>query len=81
MANGEKEFLTAEQSLTSLTEPTKVYMVSWNARTGDYSHSIKRVAKVFLRENEAEEHKKLLLRAKQVLQDTDDIDIQIEIQS
>ena len=81
MANGEKEFLTLEQQLNAPAEPVKVYMVSWNARTGEYSKDIKRVAKAFLREDDAEEYKKLLLRAKQLLQDTDDIDIQIETQS
>lgn len=81
MANGEKEFLTLEQQLNAPSEPVKVYMVSWNARFGKFSDNVRRVAKAFLREDDAEEYKKLLLRAKQLLQDTDDIDIQIETQS
>lgn len=80
MPDNEKEFLNLGQQLDVPTEPVKVYMVSWNSRTGDYSSSIKRVAKAFIRKEDAEEYKKVLLRAKQLLQDTDNIDIQIEEQ-
>lgn len=73
------------QALANLLEPpcapVTVYMLSWNARDGIYSSSIKRVAKAFINEDDAKAYKTLLIKAKAILQDTDDIDIKIEAQS
>lgn len=77
----ERDLLGLTRALEPPCAPVTVYMVSWNARNGMYSSSIKRVAKAFINEDDAKAYKNLLLKAKAILQDTDDIDIKIEAQS
>ena len=55
-------------------------MVSWCARYGEYFDSWKRVAKAFLNKEDAEIFAKSLRDAKELLQYTENIHIEIEKQ-
>ena len=57
-----------------------VWVVSWNARTGDYSSDIKRVAKAFLLEDDAKQFAETLKLAQELLQNTNSLYIKIEKQ-
>ena len=57
-----------------------VWVVSWNARTGDYSSDIKRVAKAFLLEDDAKQFAETLKQAQELLQNTNSLYIEIEKQ-
>ena len=57
-----------------------VWVVSWNARTGDYSSDIKRVAKAFLLEDDAKQFAETLKQAQELLQNTNRLYIEIEKQ-
>lgn len=57
------------------------WVLSWNARLGKYSNDRKRVSKILLDKKEAIAYKKSLEQAKRLLQDTDDIEIDLERQS
>jgi hypothetical protein len=57
-----------------------VWIVSWNARTGDYSHDINRVAKAFLLEEDANQFAESLQQAQALLQNTNNLRIKIEKQ-
>ena len=59
---------------------TEVWVVSWNARLGDFSYDKKRVAKSFLSHEDAMIFINSLKEAKTLLQDKDNINIQIEKQ-
>lgn len=58
-----------------------VWVVSWDSRTGDYSHDIKRVAKAFLLEDDAKQFADTLQMAHELLQNTNNLHIEIEKQS
>ena len=58
--------------------PHVCWILSWDARTGPYSHSKKRVSMIFLDKKEAIAYKKSLEQAKKLLQDSDDIEIKFE---
>lgn len=58
----------------------EVWMVSWDARFGNYSSNTKRVSKAFLLENDAEAFAKSLKQAQELLQNTNSIGIMIEKQ-
>ena len=57
-----------------------VWVVSWDARWGDYSHDTKRVAKAFLNEDDANQFAESLEMAQQLLQNTNSIHIKVEKQ-
>ena len=57
-----------------------VWVVSWDSRTGDYSRNIKRVAKAFLLEEDANHFADALQMAHELLQNTNDLHIEIEKQ-
>lgn len=57
-----------------------VWIVSWDSRTGDYSHDIKRVAKAFLLEEDANQFAESLEQAQHLLQNTNRLRIKIEKQ-
>lgn len=57
-----------------------VWVVSWDSRTGDYSRDIKRVAKAFLLEEDANQFADALQMAHELLQNTNNLHIEIEKQ-
>ena len=61
-------------------EGAHVWVVSWDSRTGDYSSDIKRVAKAFLLEEDANQFAKSLEQAQNLLQNTNRLRIKIEKQ-
>lgn len=80
------------EKLNSLIRPHKVkeiveevpgahvWVVSWDARWGDYSHDTKRVAKAFLNEDDANQFAESLEMAQDLLQNTNSIHIKVEKQ-
>jgi ribosomal protein S4E len=61
-------------------EGAHVWVVSWDGRTGDYSGDIKRVAKAFLLEEDANQFAESLQQAQDLLQNTNNLRIKIEKQ-
>ena len=57
-----------------------VWVVSWEARYGDYSYDTNRVAKAFLNEDDAKQFAESLEMAQQLLQNTNKLRIKIEKQ-
>ena len=57
-----------------------VWVVSWDARWGDYSTETKRVAKAFLNEDDANQFAESLEMAQELLQNTNSLRIKIEKQ-
>ena len=57
-----------------------VWVVSWNARSGDYSTDVKRVAKAFLNEDDANQFAESLEMAQELLQNTNNLRIKVEKQ-
>jgi hypothetical protein len=57
-----------------------VWVVSWEARWGDYSRDTKRVAKAFLNEDDANQFAESLEMAQELLQNTNSLRIKIEKQ-
>lgn len=57
-----------------------VWVVSWDSRTGDYSRDIKRVAKAFLLEEDANQFADALQMAHELLQNSNNLHIEIEKQ-
>lgn len=57
-----------------------VWVVSWDARWGDYSTETKRVAKAFLNEDDANQFAESLEMAQKLLQNTNSLRIKIEKQ-
>lgn len=55
----------------------EVWMVSWTARHGNYYADMRRCAKAFLTEDDANDFKKALEEAQNILQNTNNIDIQV----
>ena len=58
-----------------------VWIVSWEARYGDYSKDRKQVAKAFLNEDDANHFAESLEMAQELLQNTNRLRIKIEKQS
>ena len=65
---------------TKSVEGAEVWIVSWKARYDEFSYDIKRVAKAFLNYEDAVIFKNSLIKAKELLQYTENIDIKIEKQ-
>lgn len=57
-----------------------VWVVSWTARTGDYCSDVKRVAKAFLNEDDANQFAESLEMAHELLQNTNNLRIKVEKQ-
>ena len=57
-----------------------VWIVSWEARFGDYSQDKKRVAKAFLNEDDANQFAESLEMANELLQNTNNLRIKVEKQ-
>lgn len=57
-----------------------VWVVSWDARWGDYSSDTNRVAKAFLNEDDANQFAESLEMAQELLQNTNDIHIRVDKQ-
>lgn len=80
------------EKLNSLIRPHKVkeiveqvpgahvWVVSWEARWGDFSSDKKRVAKAFLNEDDANQFAESLEMAQELLQNTNSLRIKIEKQ-
>ena len=80
------------EKLNSLIRPHKVkeiveqvpgahvWVVTWDARWGDYYGEIKRVAKAFLNEDDANQFAESLEMAHELLQNTNSLRIKIEKQ-
>lgn len=58
----------------------ELWLVSWNARWGEYSGNYNRVAKAFFNEKDADAFVESLRKAKELLQYTEKIDIKKEKQ-
>lgn len=58
-----------------------IWIVSWEARYGDYAHDRKQVAKAFLNEDDANQFAESLEMAQELLQNTNRLRIKIEKQS
>ncbi len=58
----------------------EVWMVSWDARFGEFSQNKKRVAKAFFSETDAETFKKSLENAQKLLQYEENMHISIDKQ-
>ncbi len=63
-----------------IVEGAEVWIVSWDARYGEYSGNYRRVAKAFLSEKSARDFANSLMEAKKLLQYTENIGIKIEKQ-
>jgi hypothetical protein len=61
-------------------EGAEVYLVSWTARYGEYCADTKRVAKAFFNYDDAKQFAKSLEDAHKLLQNTTNLNIQIEKQ-
>ena len=61
-------------------EGAEVWVVSWVARFGDYSHNTQRVYKAFLSKKDAESFANSLHAAQRLLQNTNDLGVRIEKQ-
>ena len=57
-----------------------VWIVSWEARYGDYAQDKKQVAKAFLNEDDANQFTESLEMAQELLQNTNSLRIKIEKQ-
>ena len=76
--NNAQEIIEFESENTPNIE---LYVVSWKSRYDIYSHSTKRVAKAFIREEDADIFIKDLEKAAAFLQFTEDLEIRKEKQS
>lgn len=79
------KFIEKINSIWGLTKQkeakgAEVWMVSWFARYGECSAQTKRVAKAFLMKEDAELFAKSLHDAHKLLQNTNDIEVNIEKQ-
>lgn len=66
---------------TETVEGAEIWMVSWDARYGEFHGEKKRVAKGFLNEDDAKDFKQSLLKAQELLHYTENLHIDIEKQS
>mgnify|MGYP003462973161 CR=1 FL=1 len=57
-----------------------VWVVSWEARSGDFNSDRKQVAKAFLNEDDANQFAESLEMAQQLLQNTNSVRIKVEKQ-
>lgn len=68
------------KEIVEQVEGAHVWVVSWDARWGDYSTDTKRVAKAFLNEDDANQFAESLKLAQKLLQNTNGLRINIEKQ-
>lgn len=77
--NRKREEVVVKQE-TETVEGAEVWMVSWNARYGSYVSDVKRVAKAFLNENDADIFIESLHKAAKLLQYNENLGIKKERQ-
>jgi len=77
--NRKKENVIRDYQVETV-DGAEVWMVSWDARFGEFSQNKKRVAKAFLNENDAEAFKQSLEEAQKLLQYTEGIHISVDKQ-
>lgn len=77
--NRKREEVIVKQE-TETVEGAEVWMVSWNARFGSYVSDVKRVAKAFLNENDADTFIESLHKAAKLLQYNENLGIKKERQ-
>lgn len=75
-----KKETVIESYNTQEVEGAEVWMVSWDARWGEYSGNYNRVAKAFLSEQSARDFAQSLADAQKLLQYTENINIKIKKQ-
>ena len=75
-----KQEVVIEDYVTKEAEGAEVWLVTWKARTGEYSSSYRLAAKAFVREEDANQFAESLKEAKALLQYTENIDIKVEKQ-
>lgn len=63
-----------------LVDGAELWIVSWKARYGEFSHDVKRVAKAFFNHDDAVLFNNSLIEAKKLLQYSEELDITIERQ-
>lgn len=68
------------KEIVEQVEGAHVWVVSWDARWGDYSSDTNRVAKAFLDEDDANQFAESLEMAQELLQNTNDIHIRVDKQ-
>lgn len=66
--------------LVKEVEGAEIYLVSWTARFGAYSYDVKRVAKAFFNYDDAKQFAESLEDAQRLLQNTTNLNINIEKQ-
>lgn len=66
--------------LVNEVEGAEIYLVSWTARFGSYNYDVKRVAKAFFNYDDAKQFAKSLEDAQRLLQNTTNLNINIEKQ-
>lgn len=66
--------------LVKEVEGAEIYLVSWTARFGPYNYDVKRVAKAFFNYDDAKQFAKSLEDAQRLLQNTTNLNINIEKQ-
>lgn len=77
--NRKKENVIKDYQVETV-DGAEVWMVSWDARFGEYRGDSKRVAKAFFNENDAEAFKQSLEEAQKLLQYTENIHISVDKQ-
>lgn len=77
--NRKREEVVIKQE-TETVEGAEVWMVSWNARYGSYVSDVKRVAKAFFNENDADTFIESLHKAAKLLQYDENLRIKKERQ-
>ena len=79
------KYLSKKNKICTLSEVkeaggAEVWLVSWDARYGDYSNCTKRVCKAFFTMADADAFKESLVEAHSLLQNTVNINIRVEQQ-
>jgi len=77
--NRKKENVIKDYQVETV-DGAEVWMVSWDARFGEFRGESKRVAKAFFNENDAEAFKQSLEEAQKLLQYTENIHISVDKQ-
>ena len=68
------------KEIVEQVDSAHIWIVSWEARYGDFSKDTKRVAKAFLNEDDANQFAESLKMAQELLQNTNSLCIKIEKQ-
>lgn len=75
-----KKEVVIEDYVTKEAEGAEVWLVTWKARTGEYSSNYRIAAKAFVHKEDADRFAESLKEAKALLQYTENLGISIERQ-